>query len=372
MDNRFYKKNALILGIIYTSLTLIVTFYEFTLFSKEYKYMFISLKAGAILVTFLTLIYMWKKGPSRILNYILDFSVIGYCVVGEVYSSLYVLALLQVSLGKVFLLKQSKKDFLITISLGIVSLIVVNIFKYNGIISLPSRSIVENDYWTIVLGFTILIILQKIKFFDSVEKTEIQKERLVILGENINILLHNIKAQFASQMILVDNMKDSINDKNELQELLELANNHLVEVKNYLNSVNKFQNTKIISEQQKETFSIFEVLDESLLLLGLSRTSISLVGKDLDINMNREDILTIFLNVFSNALKTIKRVRNLESEISINLKEGRLRISFDKSHDYEDSSGIGNLVTERLSIRNNIKYNLSEDSKKLTYQFDFQ
>lgn len=369
MSHRLYKSNLLHISIIYFLLAGSVTLYEFFIF-LDWNATFLILKSIGVIAPALFMIALYTKGYSRRTIFLLDASLIFYCVMGELYSNLYFFAFLQMNLGKIFIIKQEKRDYLVSFLVGSTALITVYFLKYNGMINLSDLRPSVSDYWLTAICFSVLIIFQNFKFQDAVEQNKADNERLAVLGENSNILLHNVKGQFASQMILVDNMADSLDNRNELAKLLSLSKGHLKEVQKYLTSVNKFQNSDAHPESQKTNFQVLDVIEESLLLLGLAKENITSKGTSFLVNANREDVLTIFLNVFSNALKSTPKLYR-KNDIQVTISEQIVLVTHALSKNKNASSGIGNVVSEKLAFRNEMDFNVVFLGEEMTYSLAF-
>lgn len=230
MDIKFYRKNILYLGIVYFILCTYVTLYEYSLAPAEVKNTLLLFKYLGVVLPVIVLMFLYRNPYSRSLMILLDLSVIYYCIIGELFGELYILALLQVFMAKIFMFKQTKKDFILLVTFGVGALIITSIIKKYFLVDLYSRKVSSDDYWSIVAGFFVLIVVMKNQFHGSIEKIESQKGRLAVIGENLNILLHNIKSQFASQYILVENMHENRDDSHQMDELLNVSRDHLKEV----------------------------------------------------------------------------------------------------------------------------------------------
>ena len=362
------QKNIIITGLIFFAMTCYVTLYEYSISPDEIKNHLITIKLTTVFFSTISFFFLFNDPQSRKLNFLLDIFLTLYCFSGSLYSKGYEFALFNIYVAKIFLLKQSFNDYIKSI---LVSFIIVlsgpslSHYFYNKNFV---RELNSNDFYSIYFTSLVLYLLMKYYFEKNIEEIDTQKTRMATIGKNYNIFAHNIKSMFSSQFMLTQAIKNKLNRDQDISEDLDESVNHLNRIHNYLNEMNK------IETEQKTTVqisNIFEIIELSLGLLNIKKDTIKIEDKKLLLSeRSRSELLTIFINIFSNAKKSISQLGSINN-LALSIKDNHVMIRYLYSSEYITTSNLGMKLIEDLCNNNKIKFKFDIKDKEVFYHLYF-
>lgn len=210
-----------------------------------------------------------------------------------------------------------------------------------------------------MLAFTVLFIAI-FEGFSKKRRQEIEyREKFSLIGENSNIIAHNIKSILSTQFIIVDNLKDSLGEnKEELKDLEENLNATL----KYLHELNTFARNEI------SNISLRDSISKIASILNIPYRNLQISGDNFYFESNVQDVETILLNLFSNAKKSISANEIVEVSLELN----RLSIRTPLNKNYQEGSGIGLEIVRKLCLKNKIRFTDNKENSNHTFELIFK
>lgn len=139
-----------------------------------------------------------------------------------------------------------------------------------------------------------------------------------------------------------------------------------------MNQINKLQKNQGDSSRLESEVDLMNTMERSLKLLGINLKDIKISGDNLKHLSNDEDLLTVFINIFSNSIKNLRNSGQRNRKISVEFQGGKkLTISYPKLQDFEESSGIGNSICLKLCKLNQITFDMVELNEVRYYELTF-
>jgi signal transduction histidine kinase len=345
---------------VYIFCSLLVLSYEHTLIPSELKTNYF---IGKILFIFGTIpIFkgLYRTPNSQQYIALLLFIVGMYCVQGEYYSPLYMFAVLEIYLPIIIMLN-IKRSVLFPAIFTLPSLVLfVQYLKETGHIT-HARSPVWGDYLMISFIFSLIFIIIYEGYTKRKRKELEFIEKFSIIGENINIFAHNIKSILSAQYILTDNLRENIGDIKIRNELLDDYYKNLEDINKYLNDFNT------LAKNETQKLNLHDTIINVLNMLRIPVAQTNIKGTSFELEIIKQDIETIFINILSNAKKTT--IDN--QKIEIELKKKEVIISCPFLEDYIPTSGVGLEMAKKIALKNSIAMSLSLESGKYITRLKF-
>lgn len=348
------QKDAFFGFVAYFSLTLVFLIYEYNLIPPEKKALYTCLRLASILLAAPIMFRLTINPYNQVLLFFMTLLLMSFSIIGEFFSPLYFFAYVAITMSIILLYRIKNLIIYPMILLGGAGVLAVQYLKQNGFLN-RGREVAIGDYTVIFFEF-ILIFFYLNEWYTKSRKDENSlKERLQILGQNTQSFAHNIKSVMASQFIIVENIKENIESSIPVEELLQIQDTNLEEIRKYLNSFNLL----VLNENEK--VSLKGSIKQSIYLLGIGKETVNFSGDDIFLNGTRQDIETLFISIFSNIKKGFQ-YSNKQIECEFSNKMICIKTPF--IEDFPTSSGIGNLLVERLADKNElvVEYSLLEET----------
>ncbi len=245
--------------------------------------------------------------------------------------------------------------------IGGASVLLIQFLKTKGYFEFARQS-TAGDYVVIFTEFMVMLIYL-FNGYSKSRRKEIQfRERYSVIGQEANSFAHNIKSMLATQYILNDNLKNSVGVRKRLDETIEDQKKSLIEMKEYLNSFNIFENTDIekvdIASSIEKVKELLRIEDKNLVFTEKSQGNVIVVKQDFE---------TILINILSNSKKAMTN----KQQIYVAIKKNKLEVSSPFIENYETESGIGFKISQNLALKNNMQLEEKIEGDKFIYCLSF-
>lgn len=353
------QRDAYFFSTLMLFFSIYVTTYERSLMPKDVVLEFSLWKYTASILGFAFSFVLTFKPANQVYVFLTALASTFYTVVGEYYAPLYHYAFVMIMLAISILLRPNFKIFTPVVIIGQAILLYVQNYK---IVNNPTyvREAILQDYIMISIEFTVLILVIN-EGYSKRRKKEIEhRERLSLLGQDVNIFAHNIKSMMSSHFIISDNLNENINNPKVLKETLEVHDDNLKEITSYLNSFNLLEKT------EKCTFNVKDSVMTTLHLLSIPMDKVSLTG-EAKIECIKQDFDSILINILSNGKKSTK----INGKIEIKISKNELIISNPIIENYEVNSGVGEVFTTKLAKRNNLELEITKCQSLYTHKIKY-
>ncbi|MBD66194.1 MAG: hypothetical protein CME62_13370 [Halobacteriovoraceae bacterium] len=355
------QKEAYFCFLLFSTLATYVAFYEYSNIPEDLKSLFILLKTTTILCSSFLFFLITKKPYNQFYIFLVTCFCTAYSIAGEYFSPLYYFSYVVNMFGMTILLRPKLKTLLPASIIGPACILYLHYLKEQGAIT-HARPAMIVDYVMISIEFGIILFALFVGFSKRRRK-EIQfRERYSVIGQEANSFAHNIKSMLATQYILNDNLMNNIDNKDIMRDSLKDQKKSLIEMKEYLNSFNIFENTDIekvdIARSIEKVTNLLRINDKNLVL--------SKSGK-ITLNVVKQDFETILINLFSNSKKSIDNQQKIEVIISSN----NLKIASPYFEQYEKEAGIGYKISKNLALKNNMVLGENIENNKFVYHLTF-
>lgn len=339
------QRDAFVCLIIFAPLCSLVTLYEKDAIAQNLLSLYLVLKISTIFFTSLFL-YLASLRPYN--QYYIFFATVGavlYATSSEYFSPLYYYAYVMSMLAISILLRPKLITLAPALFFGSAPILYIQYLKSTGVIT-HAREPIIMDYVMISLEFGI-IVFAIFEGFSKKRRREIQfREKFSIIGQDLNTFAHNIKSMLSSQFMINQNLKTGAQNNQCLKELLEIQEENLKDIHEYLNNFN------LLTHSSLESVSVDQSVKKMLKLVDIPNHLATLeIGEEYHVSLIKQDLETILLNTFSNAKKAMK---GSESKLDIKLSNNKLTVQYPFIEDYAKSSGIGESISRNLATKNNI------------------
>lgn len=339
------QRDALLFTFFYVTLTSLVLSYEYTLVEAELLTLYFPLKAVAILGMIPIAFRLFRNPEEQVSVFLAGVLAAFYTSVGEYFSPLYFVSYVQCMVAIIILLRPTKWSIYPVAAFGGIPIVYIQHLKEIGVIT-HARTSVTADYVMIVIQFAIMFIII-FEGYSKRRRREIRfRERFSVIGESANLLLHNVKSLMAAQFLLADNIRENINNERERESLLDLNEQNLRDISEYLNGINK------LARNEKEKVNVVSVVLEVAKMMKVPEEAIELNGDAPEFTVVKQELETIIMNIISNAKKVLGSVGG---KIEVQTQKNLLRVSFLFNENYQSGSGIGLEMSKRLAQKNNLR-----------------
>lgn len=347
--------DAFLCLILFAPMCFLVILYEKDIIAQDLLGLYLTLKLGTTIVTGFFL-YLASRNPyNQFYIFMASMGAVAYAGASEYFSPLYHYAYIMSMLGFAILLRPKLMTLLPAIFLGSIPVLYFQHAKEIGLIT-HGREPAIVDYIFISLEFTV-IIFAIFEGFSKRRRREIHyRERFSLLGEDLNTFAHNIKSMLSSQFIINQNLQQGVESNECVKDLLKVQEENLEDVHEYLNNFN------LLAKSDLEEVNVSECVNRALKLVNIPCESVqSFLDDNISISLVRQDFESILINTFSNGKKAL---RGSNGEMKVTLRENKLEISFPFSATYKTSSGIGESISRKLALKNNLSFDTDIDGDK--------
>tara|TARA_Y100000768_G_scaffold212868_1_gene160408 strand:- start:141 stop:1082 length:942 start_codon:yes stop_codon:yes gene_type:complete len=312
----------------------------------------------AALPLFLLLI---REPRNQMILFLLSLVLTLFSIQGEIFSPLYFFAFIAISMGMILFLRYKAIYLFPVLIIGGASVLLIQFLKTKGYFEFARQS-TAGDYVVIFTEFMVMLIYL-FNGYSKSRRKEIQfRERYSVIGQEANSFAHNIKSMLATQYILNDNLKNSVGVRKRLDETIEDQKKSLIEMKEYLNSFNIFENTDIekvdIASSIEKVKELLRIEDKNLVFTEKSQGNVIVVKQDFE---------TILINILSNSKKAMTN----KQQIYVAIKKNKLEVSSPFIENYETESGIGFKISQNLALKNNMQLEEKIEGDKFIYCLSF-
>ncbi len=335
------QTHTVIFLVFYTGISSLVFAYEYTFIEQSSLKLYLTLKIVAIYGAVPPLLMLIKRPGNQFLIGVVGAIVSLYSIGGELFSDLYVYAMIQVALGYIMLLKPNHTSLIVPGGICPAIMMYILYLKEKGVIH-SQREPIEMDYLSIALIFATVFFLINASFGKKHRKELEFMERFSLVGENTNIFAHNLKSILSSLFLFTSTLK-STEDKEEIRNLI---NSHEDDLKGVLKYMNDFN---LLARSETVDMSFKDILMQTTSILKISDSQIALTGEDFRCNCSKQDVQAILINVLSNA----KKINVQKIDIKTTSNDATIVLPF--SHSYPKSSGVGLSMARKLANRNHLK-----------------